>query len=147
MPATGPESGVPGRLFVDSGAWIALISARDQHHVEADAMFRRVVVQRTQLVTTNLVLAEVHRFLLFRAGPVPARRALEQLEGSARLTIVFASDVHHRAAHGWLARLSDHAISYTDAVSFAVIQAARCAAALSFDRDFQVAGFRRWRPD
>ena len=146
MPATGHESAAPGRLFVDSGAWIALVSARDQHHAEADEMFRRVVAQRVPLFTTNLVLAEVHRFLLFRAGPSPAARALEQIESSERVTIVFATDAHHRAARAWLHRLSDHAISYTDAVSFSVIEAARCAAALSFDRDFEVAGFTLWRP-
>jgi len=30
-------------------------------------------------------------------------------------------------------------------VSFAVMTATRCAAALSFDRDFEVAGFPLWR--
>ena len=110
-------------------------------------MFRRVVAQRAQLFTTNLVLAEVHRFLLFRAGSAPAARALERLEQSQRLTIVFATETHHRAARSWLERLLDHPISYTDAISFAVLEAAGCTAALSFDRDFEVAGFRRWHPE
>ena len=145
-PATEYQSGVPARLFVDSGAWIALVSARDQHHAEADEMFRQVVARRTQLFTTNLIVAEVHRFLLFRAGPAAAAQTLGRLESSERLTMVFATDAHHRAARVWLDRLADHAISYTDAVSFAVIESTRCAAALSFDRDFEVAGFRRWRP-
>ena len=30
---------------------------------------------------------------------------------------------------------------------FAVLEAAGCTAALSFDRDFEVAGFRRWHPE
>ena len=69
---------VPARLFVDSGAWIALVSARDQHHAEADAMFRAVATRRIGLLTTNLVLAETHRLLLHRAGIRPALSALDR---------------------------------------------------------------------
>jgi predicted nucleic acid-binding protein len=47
----------------------------------------------------------------------------------------------------WIEQLSDQAITYTDAVSFAVMQTARCTAAMSFDRDFVTAGFELWRPD
>lgn len=107
-------------------------------------MFRRAVAQRTSLLTTNLVLAEVHRFLLFRAGARAAARALGRLESSERVTIEFATVAHHRAARAWLDRLADHAISYTDAVSFAVMEATRCRTALSFDHDFLLAGFSLW---
>jgi predicted nucleic acid-binding protein len=122
-----------------------LVSARDQHHAEADAAFRAAVGQRAALFTTNLVLAEVHRLLLFRAGPRAAAAALARFEMSDRLTIVFATEAHHRTAHAWLDRLGDQEISYTDAVSFAVMAATRCTAALSFDRDFELAGFPLWR--
>jgi uncharacterized protein len=141
---TGPGNAAPGKLFVDSGAWIALVSARDQHHTDANAMFRRAVARRASLLTTNLVLAEVHRLLLFRAGPRAAAHALDRFESSAHVTTEFATAAHHRAARAWLDRLADHAITYTDAVSFAVMQAIRCTTALSFDHDFQIAGFSRW---
>jgi uncharacterized protein len=135
---------VPARLFVDSGAWIALVSARDQHHAEADAMFRAVATRRIRLLTTNLVLAETHRLLLHRAGIRPAMSALDRFEASSLLTIVFAGEVHHRAARAWLERLADQSISYTDAVSFAVMDATRCGGVMSFDHDFLLAGFRLW---
>src|SRR5437870_2762555 len=112
--------GEPASLFVDSGAWIALASARDQHHAEADSLFRIAATLRLPLLTTNLVVADVHRFLLHRAGTAVAARK-------------------------WLARLRDHPVSYTDAVSFAVMTARRCRTALSFDRHFQTAGFDLWR--
>jgi predicted nucleic acid-binding protein len=96
-------------------------------------------------LTTNLVLAEVHRLLLFRAGIQPARRALDRIGASPLTTIVFPDADHHRAALGWLERFSDQTITYTDAVSFAVMHTARCPIALSFDRDFELAGFSLWR--
>ncbi|HVO26103.1 MAG TPA: hypothetical protein VMW56_21005 [Candidatus Margulisiibacteriota bacterium] len=54
------------------------------------------------------------------------------MQASPALTIEFTS-AHQR-------------ITYTDAVSFAVMKAARCTAAMSFDHDFVVAGFRLWQP-
>ena len=104
----------------------------------------RGVASPARLVTTNLVLAETHRLLLHRAGVRPAAWALDRFEASPLLTIVFAGAEHHRAARVWLERLADQLISYTDAVSFAVMDSTRCAGAMSFDHDFMLAGFSLW---
>jgi predicted nucleic acid-binding protein len=95
-------------------------------------------------VTTNLVVAEVHRFVLFHVGIQPAARALDQISVHPRVRIEFARQVEHDGARAWLAKLADQRITYTDAVSFAVMEATRCTTALAFDRDFSVAGFRLW---
>ena len=107
-------------------------------------MFRAAASRGIRLFTTNLVLAEAHRLLLHRAGIRPAAWALDRFEASSLLTIVFASAEHHRVGRAWLERLADQAISYTDAVSFAVMDSTRCAAAMSFDHDFLLAGFPLW---
>ncbi len=144
-----PRARASGRsasaVFVDSGGWIALFSARDGHHAEADRLIRLAVERRVALVTTNLVLAEVHRLLLFRAGIKPAAAALDHMTRSPRLTIVFAGPEHHRSALEWLAKLGDQTITYTDAISFAAMQSADCTSALTFDHDFTVAGFTPWQ--
>ena len=129
-------------LFVDSSAWIALVSASDGRHAEADAIFRAVVRERTPLLTTNLIIAEVHRLLLHRAGITPARAALDRIATSRLVTLDHATQTHHDAACAWLTRLGDQRITYTDAVSFAVMTARRCRVALAFDDDFVRAGFR-----
>jgi predicted nucleic acid-binding protein len=128
-------------VLVDSGVWIALASAGDQHHAAADAAMHAAVGTRTTLLTTSLILAEVHRFLLFHAGIRPAALMLERIDASPSVTVVFPDAGHDAAARRWLARFADQRITYTDAVSFAVMQSHRCAAALSFDHDFVVAGF------
>ena len=141
-----PGVGEPRRLFVDSGAWIALRSRRDQHHAEADRLFREALRRRIPLVTTDLVLAELHRLTLFRAGVLPALRALDRIDQSPSVTVHFAAAEHHAAARRWLERLAPHPITYTDAVSFAVMEGLRCRHALAFDHDFTAAGFELWRP-
>jgi predicted nucleic acid-binding protein len=141
-PRTAPAA---ARLFVDSGAWIALRSRRDQHHSAADRAFRAAIARRIALVTTNLVLAEIHRLTLFRAGPEAASRALERIDSSPSVTIHFATKDDHLAARDWLARLAPRPVTYTDAVSFSVMEATKCTHVIGFDEDFAAAGFELWR--
>lgn len=147
MPSRRPRTeraAAPAGLFVDSSAWIALRSRRDQHHLEADRLLREAVARRIPLLTTNLVIAETHRLILFRAGVGPALRGLERLDASDRLTIHFATADEHAAARRWLERLAPRPITYTDAVSFAVMQARRCRHVVGFGQDFVAAGFSLW---
>jgi predicted nucleic acid-binding protein len=133
------------RLLVDSGAWIALVRAADRHHADADRMLRQATRGRIPLVTTNLIVAEVHRFLLYHAGIRPAALLLDRIDASDLLRIEFVTAAHHTAARRWLAKLPDQVITYTDATSFAVMEASRCTAVISFDHDFVTAGFRLWQ--
>lgn len=120
-------------------------SRRDQHHADADRLFREAVAHRIPLVTTNLIIAEVHRLTLFRAGLEPALRAMERVDASPSVTIHFATADDHAAARGWLERLAPRPVTYADAVSCAVMEATRCRDVLGFDDDFAAAGFSLWR--
>jgi predicted nucleic acid-binding protein len=73
---------------------------------------------------------------LFRAGREPAVRALDRMDASSSVTIHFATEDDHAAARRWLERLAPRPTTYTDAVSFAVMEATACAVVLSFDEDF-----------
>jgi predicted nucleic acid-binding protein len=132
---TGRASAPPGRLFVDSGAWIALRNRRDQYHAEADRLIRAAVEARTALLTTTLVLAETHRVTLFRVGVRAALRGLERIDASPRVTVHFPGTADHAVARRWLERLAPRPVTYTDAVSFAVMEAAGCRHVLGFDHD------------
>jgi predicted nucleic acid-binding protein len=108
-------------------------------------MLGEAVTRGLGLVTTNLILAEVHRLALVRMGIRPAATMLDRIEASRLVSLVHATVEHHRIARRWLAKLSDQPISYVDAVSFAVMEAARCPVVMTFDRHFEMAGFRVWR--
>jgi uncharacterized protein len=129
------------RVFVDSSAWLAFFSARDDNHATAVTLLRRAIDGRAALVTTSLVLAEVHRLVLHRVGIQAAAAVLASFDGSEHLRLVFPGREHHQAARLWLDKLADQEITYADATSFAVMEAERCPVALSFDRDFVIAGF------
>lgn len=140
----GPRRVEPGAVFVDASGFIAFFSRDDAHHRRAEALFGAAVQRRRRLTTSNLVLAEVHRLLLFRAGTRAARAALDSIAASTSLHVEHATPSHHRRARAWLDELDDQVITLTDAVSFAIMEASRCRVALTFDRDFWIAGFERF---
>ena len=142
---TAPDEPPARPVFVDSSAWFAVASASDGKHAEADVLLRHAVARGTRLVTTNLILAEIHRLALARMGIRPAAALLDRIEASRLVTVVHADAEHHRAARRWLAKLDDQPVSYTDAVSFAVMEATRCRVAMTFDHHFAIAGFRVWQ--
>lgn len=72
-------------------------------------------------------------------------KALDRIRASRRVTIHFATAEDHDSAIQWLERLEPRPITYTDAVSFAVMRAMSCAQVLGFDEDFLAAGFTLWR--
>jgi predicted nucleic acid-binding protein len=104
-------------------------------------LFEGCVRRKVRLITSQLVIAEVHRLLLFSVGIAAAATAVQKIYASPSVTVEYATIDHHRAAMKWLAKLDDQVISYTDAISFSVMVATRCEIALSFDDDFVIAGF------
>ena len=49
------------------------------------------------LVTSNLVIAELHRLTLFRAGHEPALRALARIDASPSVHVHFVTSADHIA--------------------------------------------------
>jgi predicted nucleic acid-binding protein len=142
--AKQPASVAPASLFVDSSAWLAFFSARDGRHADADRLMRYAIQAQVPLLTSSLVLSELHRLLLFRAGIRAAAAALDKIDASRNVTVKHTDTKTHQAARAWLAKLGDQAITYTDATSFALMAEHRCRAVLSFDKDFVIAGFTLW---
>jgi predicted nucleic acid-binding protein len=114
--------------------------------VQADRLFRLALRRRIPLVTTDLVIAEAHRLTLFRVGVAPALRALDRIDASTGVTVHFPTGEEHAAARRWLERMAPRPVTYTDAVSFAVMEATACGHVLGFDQDFVAAGFTLWQP-
>ena len=52
-------------LFVDTGAWLATVEANDRHHADVKRLLRLAAAESRPLVTTNLNISELQKFLLF----------------------------------------------------------------------------------
>ena len=127
-------------VFVDTSAWIALVHRRDQAHERAAALWPRIGSGKREIVTTDLVLAETQVLLARRIGHASALDFTRRLLARPHRILWNNYETTLRALV-WLERFADRALSMTDAVSFATMDAHGIREAFTFDRDFQHAGF------
>jgi predicted nucleic acid-binding protein len=132
-------------LFVDTSAVVALLSAADEHHADAVAVWKEIVAEGPQLVTTDLVLAEAVVVVRARAGFDLSVRAGERLLADP-FEIVWVDRALLDDAWRLYRRYRDHDLSLCDCVSFAVMRRRRIDTAFAYDRDFEAVGFSQARP-
>ena len=128
-------------IFVDTGAWLALIDRDDGHHAEARAIYRALLEQHRGLCTTNLVIAETYNLVRRRIGYEAAMQFLTAIRSSTRLTLVYSDASLEREGERILKRYADQDFSFVDAVSFALMNQRGMRQAFAFDKHFFVAGF------
>lgn len=129
------------RVFVDTSAWYAIVDASDARHDSSVASFRGLSRTRAVLVTTGLVLAELHRLILHRSHPAAAIEAVRRVAATPRVELVHPDGADLDAAMEWIDRFADQAFTLTDACSFAVMERLGVRRAFAHDADFAVAGF------
>lgn len=129
-------------VFVDAGAWIAVINQRDAFHAEAAPFYARLLREKRPLVTTNLVVAEAYAMIRRHAGYQPAIGFLDSVRLSSRLTKIYSTEALEIEAEKTLRRYTDQDFSLADAVSFLVMQQWRITEAFAFDGHFATAGFK-----
>ncbi|MDP6361064.1 MAG: PIN domain-containing protein [Planctomycetota bacterium] len=131
-------------IYIDTGAFLARYMSRDQHHVEAGNAWEKLSKGRNQLFTSNFVLDETFTLLARRAGYDFAAQKAKSIYSSQSLTILRPDYDHEIDALAWFEKYSDHEISFTDCVSFALLKANRIKRVFSFDQHFKLAGFELW---
>lgn len=130
-------------MFVDSGAWIAILVPDDRHHLEAQTSLASLIRRRLPLITTNHVVGETYSWLMRSAGHAVAWRFKNDIDGSERLEVVTTDQKLERQAWEILRKFDDQAFSFIDAVSFALMRQRRLRRAFAFDQHFATAGFDR----
>jgi predicted nucleic acid-binding protein len=122
--------------FADTGFFYALVDAGDRWHAETTAILRQIQQQGRPVVTTPLVVAEAHALMLYRLGHGVAMQWLTALEEWVELIEV--QSLHCQRAIEILAQYNNQLFSYTDAISFSVLEAYALPIALSVDKHFLV---------
>jgi len=134
---------VRGPIFLDTAGWFAAINHKDPGHQRAaDSYTQWLAHERRRLVTTNLIVAEMHVLLARRLGVAAGVAFLDGVYADPLHEVVFADrDLEREAVDRWLRPFADQTFSLTDAVSFEVMRRRRLRQAFTFDQHFRVAGF------
>lgn len=130
-------------IFIDTGAFVARYLERDQYHARAVEGWRRLQSHR-HVVTTSHVLDEVFTLLGRRAGNAFAAERARRFLTSEALRLVRPELDDELAAVDLFESFADQGVSFTDAVSFAVMKRLSVDRAFTFDRHFALAGFEIW---
>lgn len=131
--------------FADATFLVALFNKGDAHHEEAVATMARVAKEggaSPPLVLTDYVFDEVITTVLYKTRrhdrAATAGRMLRESRGARMVTV--SSPTFERAWELFLDR-KDKMWSFTDCTSFTVMEEVGLRMALTFDSDFEEAGF------
>jgi len=131
------------QVFIDTGAWIALLIANDQYHDKAVDFYSNLssAIRRT---TSSHVVSETYTWLRYKAGYRYASRYLEVISQSqlqSRLTILYDNAEILELADAILRDFPDQKLSYTDAISMSMMRLENIRKVFGFDRHFYLMGF------
>jgi len=128
--------------FLDTSGWFAALSPKEAKHRAAHNACRAWIEGGDDLVTTNLVVAEMQILLMRFRGADEGLRFIDSLYKDPSHEVVFVDRALERTAvDHWLRRYRDHPLSLADAVSFEVMRSRRIRQALALDDHFELAGF------
>ncbi len=125
-------------IFVDTGAWYADFVNDDEYHSEARKFF--VAGSPSAFLTTDYIVAEVLNLLTVRGYADRAREVVVDFFDVklARIEWVTRKDVER--AREVFRQFTDKRWSFTDCVSYAVIERLKIKKAFAFDNHFRQFG-------
>lgn len=130
-------------VFVDSGGWLSIVIRTDRYHAEGSVYYRRLLDERTELITSDYVLDEVITRLRYDVGHEAAKRFIQLVEkaiegGVLRLVYVDES-IWYEAVQVFL-QYADVRLSFTDCTSFAILQRLGVMEVFGYDAHFGLVG-------
>jgi predicted nucleic acid-binding protein len=130
------------RVFIDTGAWIALAIVRDSMHERARETWTTLLEAGARPIVSLPVLLETFTYLQRKVSHEVASRWWESLRALRFLERVECTQAELDAAMKFFQRRDLHKLSLVDATSFVIMRKHKLRVAFSFDTHFAAAGFR-----
>jgi len=125
------------RVFVDTGAWYALVDAKDPDHPPVAACLAQY---GGRLVTSNFVFDETVTLLRYRLSYRAARAFGDTLQAGGLALVLRLTPRDEAGAWGIFTRYRDKSFSFTDCTSFALMKRLGIGSAVAIDDDFRAFG-------
>ncbi len=130
-------------IFVDTGAWIALLNQRDQHHHDAVVMFNNLQQQQIRLLTTDYVIDETATRLRYDTNHSLAVQFLNRIDlfvETEVLTVAEIDEMVFTEAKTLFSQYDSARLSFTDCTSFVICRVNNITEAFAFDHHFTIMG-------
>jgi predicted nucleic acid-binding protein len=126
------------RLFVDTGAWLALVNRADPAH---GAVVAVLTTFNGRLVTSNYVVDETITVCRFRLGFQAAQQLGQRLMAAVDIDVIRLTAEDEQAAWHLFQAREDKPYSFTDCTSFVLMRRLKLGRAAAVDDDFRREGF------
>ena len=126
-------------IFVDTGAFVALMRQKDRHHEAA----RRFMAKPPLLVTSDYVVDETVTLLLTRVSRAAAEQFLTGVCASRLLRLEMVGEEGFFQAQKLFLQFRDKHWSFTDCSSLAIVKRLGIDEVFGFDHHFDQMGLRR----
>ena len=129
-------------IYIDTGAFLARHLVKDQYHYQAKDYWGVIQKRKESCATSNFVLDETFTLMGRRAGYSFAAQRARNIYASESLQILRPTKEEELKAIDLFEKYSDHRLSFTDCISFILMQTKKIKRVFTFDRHFQFLGFQ-----
>ena len=129
------------KIFVDTGAWLALHDKHDQFHKQVIEAKTRIEKEEIELITSDFIFDESLTFIRYRVSHDAAVLFGSSLFHSSIVTMVSIDrDILHLAFE-LFRKYQDQDFSLTDCTSFVLMKRLKLTTCFTFDSHFSQMGF------
>lgn len=133
-------------VFLDTSFILALEDADDQRHKTAAKFWTDFKQKPRKIITTTYVFDETVTFLRRRISHDKAAHVGKLLLSSPTVELIHISEIQFDKSWNLFLKYHDKGFSFTDCVSFIVMEERSTKEALTFDEHFQQKGYRIANP-
>ncbi len=131
------------RIFVDTGAFIALTDSDDENHITAKTFYKESIGKGTKFITTNFIVCETMNYLRAKVSHNVAVVFWENLKKSGIFEIMNITALLESTAFLIFKQYSDKDFSFTDCTSVAAMKSLKLNKVFAFDKHFDQYNFDR----
>lgn len=129
-------------IFIDTSFFKALVDKQDEFYPRAVKIWKKLQVDNPPLFTSNYILDEAFTLIRLRCGLEKVTKFRNLLaESSPQLKIIRVMVVDESTAWKWFLK-NWSGLSFTDCITFAVMNRLGLKEVVTFDRHFIKAGFQ-----
>jgi len=126
-------------VLLDTSGWLAAVDPRQQHHDKAREAYRSLLGDRVHLLTTNLLVAEMHMLISKARGPEAGLAFLDALYADPTHEIVHVDrDLELDAVDRWMRKHPETRLSVADVTAFELAHRRKVKRVLALDAHFRI---------
>lgn len=130
------------KVFIDTGAFCALVNARDKDHSLSKKIMKMLIRKDAELFTSNFILDETYTLIKVRTD---VQKAIKFMDGMEKkdTKILHVSEEIEKMSKSIFRKYADKEFSFTDCTSFVIIEDKELNGAFAFDNHFKEYGFKK----